>query len=131
MVSNPILIVWDHSEEVPTEDISAAAQRGFVHMHTVDDTHGDFYAIVASKTLLDGSEIQSIYEGMGRDWIEDVVPTRPVEYRTVSLEVEVYDGPDVARVGDRLRDLMGVLEDGHDVLDWKIVESPAYGKVEE
>jgi hypothetical protein len=54
--------MWDHKESVPVDEVSVAAQRGFIHMYTVDDTFGDFYSIVASKKELDGDEVQATFE---------------------------------------------------------------------
>lgn len=61
LVRDALLITWDWREQIPVDEVSAAAQRGFTHMHVVDDTGGDFYAIVASKTELDPDDVEPFF----------------------------------------------------------------------
>lgn len=57
-----ILIIWDWKEQVPVDEVSAAAQRGFIFMYTVDDTFGDYHAIVACQIELAPNEVQPLFE---------------------------------------------------------------------
>jgi hypothetical protein len=51
-----IAITWDHRDQVPIDELTAASRRGFSYFWDVPDTGGDQYAIVASKTDIEDDE---------------------------------------------------------------------------
>jgi len=121
------LIVWDWKEQIPINEVSLVAKRGFVHMHMVDNTGGDSCAMIASQEPLlvgDGvDEVQQVFE-----MLEDA--HSPLQYRKLSLEIEILDGQDATPITSALSFAMGALESTQDINDWCFVESPAYEKVE-
>jgi hypothetical protein len=100
-------------------------------MYAVDDTYGDFYAMVASTTPLEGNEVQQTFENLEAWPSESVVPAahQPQEYRTLYLEIEIV-GQDTIPITDSLGETMRTLETDLDINDWRFVESPVYRKVE-
>ena len=131
MESNAILISWDHKESVPVDEVSAAAQRGFVHMYTVDVTFSDSYSIVASKDELEPGEVQATFERINDDWAGE--PAVPQLYRMVTLAIEVLAGQSTAALIDELKETMGRIESFRalDVINWDIQTGISYAKVEE
>lgn len=62
---NQQVITWDWKEQVPLDRLAAVVREvsgGRVHLHPVDDTGGDEYALVVSARQLDDAEITAAYQ---------------------------------------------------------------------
>lgn len=122
-------LTWDWKEQIPIEEVGVAVKMGFVFMYPVDDTGGDFYALVISQVELDPDDIQPLFEKLEVEMDKESYDNQL--YRTISLEIEVVNEQDSTPITEALVAAMASLEGPHEINDWRFVETTAYGKVEE
>ena len=128
------LLTWDWKESVPIDELQEVIGKGYLNMYAVDDTSGDFYAMVVSKVALEPDDIQPLFELIEDKWAAEAEQvgsrTSRETYRTLSLKIETLVEQDTEIITNELTKVMGKLESlGLDITDWKFEESPEYGKV--
>ena len=130
------MLTWDWKEQVPVDEVVEAAAKGFVKMYPVDDTGGDFYALLISQVELEPDDVQLVFEYVEESWGDEaeVGPAahRTQDYKMVTLEIEILVEQDTAIITNELARAMSKLEDLKlDITNWQFTESPVYAKVED